>query len=225
MTLSLSGMNTSMTSTKPERETLMTNTIEAGKRLIPLGPTTHWTKKRIPAHDLKADILQIEKLIKLYNIRVNRLTYAERVNAGLHERIDLLRSYSSTIMGLATIPLPPQARSGTDSADCSTATLRSIAKVNRMPARQRWTKFPPTTLDERRQMALETSRAPLSIVPQGTTKSASTKAFENYLRRQAQSEAKLNGTLAASYLSDTEWKAKQRKAYDEMMAIDLEIEL
>jgi hypothetical protein len=191
--------------------------------MVALGPCRNHTKRRIPAKELKADIEKIELLIKLYNIRVQRLTYAERVNEGLHERIDLLRSYSSTIMGLATIPLPPESRAGI--GDSSTATLRSIAKANRMPARQRWAKFPPTTLDERRQMALETSRAPINIPPPGTIKSPATKAFEGYLRRNAQAEAKANGTLAASYLSNTEWKAAQRKAYDAMMAIDLEIEL
>lgn len=197
------------------------DTIAEGFRLVPIGqpyvPSDGFRRSPARAADLAGMIRQIHHLIKIYNIKVMTLSYADRQRHALHERIDLLRSYSSTIMGLATLPVP---RDGLIEKH-DNRSLRTIAKYNRMSARERWRRFPPVNLEERREMAKECQRAPTINAPPGTTIDPKVKAFDAYLRRQAHATAKVTNILAASLLSDTNWKAEQKRAYDEMMSIEL----
>lgn len=212
-----------------QSDTSTADTIPPGHRLALRAPDNNFVRSKARGADLAQDLATITRLIALYNRRVASLSYAERVTNGLHSRIDLLRSYSETILGLATIPLPPEARG--HHTPTSPAELRAEAKRLRMPAKMRWERFPPTNLEERRQMAKELSAAKLSPVAAAgyTTRNAAGKAnpeltaYAKWLRRQAATEGKARSIHPTHLLSNPSWCADQKRRFDEIMSIDIDL--
>lgn len=184
-------------------------------------PPDHFNYRQTAEQTLASDLAYITLRLTLYNKRVKKLSYADRQRHNLPERLILTHAESATIQHTGTIKAPPR----DPWISNNNKVLRSIAKANGVPARERWRRFPPQDLEDRQNMAKETSRAPLVATPQGATLDPKLKAFTAYLRRKAQDHAKSTGGIAASYLSDTAWKASQKLAYDKMMAIDLDIEI
>jgi hypothetical protein len=202
------------------------NTIEIGFRLAlredspkATTPADHFNYRQTREQSLAEDLAAMQLMVTLYNKRIKSLSYADRQRHKLPERLILTHAESATIEHVGTIKAPAPDRY----ISTNPKILRGIAKYHGMSARERWRRFPPQDLEDRRLMAKETSRAPLAPLPQGTKEDPKAKAFNTYLRRKAQEMAKATGGLSASYLSDTEWKASQKKAYDAMMSIDIDV--
>jgi len=171
---------------------------------------------------LASRLATITRLITEYNMIAKRTSRADLAAHGCHERIDLLRSYSPQILGLATIPLPYTSYR----EPVSKAELRQEAKKNGMSASMRWDRFPPTSLEERRQMALEIRPFNRSPITAAVTKaSPKLDAFRDYLRTQAKRAAKATSSHPSSYLTNSDWCAEQKRAFDSLMEIDLGLDI